>query len=129
MKMIISPTAAQIVRLSQAVAEVKAVLTEIDRDSYLDRARAIAAIEAHEAARTWGEGSLQVSAGFIMEDLAGVWIGTKNTHVTYRTTGERFGRTAMLADFNRRELREFVKFLQQKPFAGEDDETEVACAS
>lgn len=119
---IISPTAAQVVRLSHAVSEVKAVLKEIDRDSYLDRALAINTIESHERDRQWGEGSLNVSAGFILEDLAGVWIGENRSSVTYRCKNERFGRTALLSDFNRRELREMVKFLQEKPFAGEDDE-------
>jgi len=110
MKMI-TPTASQITRLGNAVHSLRSVIDDLDKDNYLKRGADIAALEEHEKQREWGEGSLQVSAGFIAEDLKEVWVPKDGKTVVYCRQDEQFSRQVMLTDLNRRELREMVKFL------------------
>lgn len=114
MKMI-RPTAEQVARLADAVTEMQAALKAVNVDSYLERAHAIRALEGHERSRAWGEGSLQVSAGFVAEDLRDVFVGQDLLTVNYCCQHERFSRQVKMTDLNRRELREMVKFLNTVP--------------
>lgn len=53
--------------------------------------------------------SLQVSAGFIAEDIEAVYPEYEMNTVSLKMTGERASRTWWIKDLNRRELDELIK--------------------
>lgn len=112
---LITPTAPQFNRLGEVATQLVEVLGQLNVANYLEHAHAIVAVEEHEQhIREWAADSLQVSAGFIAEDLAQAWVNKDKSTLTYKRNDEKYSRQVSLFHLNRRELRELVKFFNTK---------------